>query len=103
MMTILTTWERFLSKLEYDRRTVQHRIKPLVDALEELHPAVARAAGREGPWLEYPWRTPLDSVSAPCEHLPGLETYRSTNGNSVALLIRFATTLINNHDRIFAA
>src|SRR5690606_29147353 len=59
-----------------NRNTLQNVIKPFVDQLEQLHPAVARAQGRNaGPWLEYPWPTPLNSVAVPCRDLPNLADF----------------------------
>lgn len=100
MMTQLLQ-QRQLAKLAYTRNTVEQVLKPLVDELEHLHPAVARANGRSGPWLEYPWATPLDAVAVPCRDLPSLAHYagRSTR---VLQLVRFAQTLIDAHDRLFA-
>jgi hypothetical protein len=100
MMTQLLQ-RRQLRKLAYNRNALQNVIRPLVDELERLHPAVARAQGREaGPWLEYPWPTPLNSVAVPCRDLPNLGHFggRSTR---VLQLVQFAKTLISEHDRLF--
>lgn len=92
MMTILL-WQRFLGRLQYKRPVVEHVIKPMVDQLENLHPSL----NQTGPWLEYPWLTATGTVASPCRDLPVLAT-----SNRVALLMRFASTLIENHNRIFA-
>lgn len=97
MMNILL-WPRHLKKLGYSRQVVEHIIKPMVDELENLHPSNAAV----GPWLEYPWLTPTNAVAVPCKDLPVLLNYSSTRSNRAGLLMRFAKTLIDNHDRIFA-
>jgi hypothetical protein len=97
-MMRLLLWPRYLNKLAYERYVVEHVIKPMVDELESLHPANAPV----GPWLEYPWLTPTDAVAVPCQDLPILAKYGSIQSNRAALLMRFAATLIDNHDRIFA-
>jgi hypothetical protein len=97
-MMMLLLWPRYLNKLAYPRKVVEHVIKPMVDELESLHPSNAAV----GPWLEYPWLTLTGAVAVPCQDLPILASYRSTQSNRVALLMRFAASLIDNHDRIFA-
>jgi hypothetical protein len=62
-MMRLLLWPRYLNKLAYERYAVEHVIKPMVDELENLHPANSPS----GPWLEYPWLTPTDGRCA----LPG--------------------------------
>lgn len=94
MMQLLR--KRVIAKLSFPRKVVEYTIKPMVDTLENLHPANREA----GPCLEYPWLTPLDTVETPCTHLPVLSTYAATN-NRAALLHRFAWHLIANHDKIF--
>jgi hypothetical protein len=101
MMTQLLT-RRSLSVLGYNRHVVERVLKPLVDALEELQPAIARSLGRNaGPWLEYPWSTPQNSVTSPRRSLPGLEHYQGRSIR-VAQLMRFADVLVLKHDSLFA-
>lgn len=92
---------RQLNKLDYNRNTLQNVIKPFVDQLEQLHPAVARAQGRNaGPWLEYPWPTPLNSVAVPCRDLPNLADF-GVRSARVLQLLQFAQHLLDEHDRLF--
>ena len=100
-MMMLLLQRRNLAKLPYKRNTIEHVLKPLVDLLESLQPAVARAQGREeGPWLEYPWPTPLDTIAVPARDLPELHHFRGRSSRS-AQLIRFAELLIDRHDHLF--
>ena len=94
MMQLLR--RRVIAKISFAREVVEHVIKPMVDALENLQPANRDA----GPCLEYPWLTPLDAVETPCTHLPKLSAYGATS-NRAALLHSFASHLIVNHDNIF--
>lgn len=99
MMRQLLT-RRNLKKIGYTRNVLEFVIKPLVDQLEELQPAVARSQGREGPWLEYPWLAPQEVVSVPCRDLPDLEHYRGRSTRCVQLM-RFARELVDKHDHLF--
>jgi hypothetical protein len=96
-MLMLLLGRRVIAKTGFKREVVRNVIKPMVDTLENLHPANRDA----GPCLEYPWLTPLDVVETPCNHLPVLSSY-SAKSTRFPLLHSFASHLIANHDKIFA-
>ena len=72
---------RVIAKTQFARPVVEFTLKPMVDMLENLHPANCQA----GPWLEYPWLTPRDQVEAPCTNLPNLADYTATSNRAAPL------------------
>ncbi len=101
MMQLLTI-RRYQSRTTYSQGQLRNSLKPLVDELENLQPAIAAQRGRiSGPWLEYPWETPQGLVAVPSSDLPNLKRYGAAHAPTMALLMRFAGELLARHKSIF--
>jgi hypothetical protein len=101
MMTVLAGSRRKCNQLGVDRWYLQYNLLPMVTALEGLHPALVRARGGAGPWLEYPWEDPAQDIRWPARDLPGLNGFRAQHGGRAAALANTCSALVQRLNQIF--
>ena len=101
MMAVLAGSRRKCIQLGIDRFYLQYTLCPMVTELEGLHPALVRARGSMGPWLEYPWEDPNQDIRWPARDLPGLNGFRPQHGGRAVVLANTCNAIIQRVNQIF--
>jgi hypothetical protein len=102
MMAVIAVSTRKCDRLGINRPYFQHQLVPMVRALEDLHPALVRARGGTGPWLEYPWERGDGQVQWPAQHLPSLNGFRPRHAGRAAALADTCHALCERLHEVFA-
>lgn len=98
----LATLKRGLSArkaLGIEAHTAWATVIPIVTELERAHPHFVQD---QGPQLEYPWEDPqTGEVGWPAVGLPVAQRLADARSRELANVVRFASNLVANLDRVF--